>query len=65
MDGKMNGKCNCMHHKVVPLVIVLIGLAFLLQAFNVLTPMFVAIAWPVLVIIAGLTKLGGRSCKCC
>lgn len=66
MDQTMSSHgCKCPHHKVVPIVIVLIGLAFLLEAYNVLTAGFVAIAWPVLVIIAGVTKLFGAGCKCC
>ena len=64
MDGK--GKtCGCGHHKVVPIVVTLIGLAFLLQTFDVLSANTVSIAWPILLIIGGLTKLGGDSCNCC
>lgn len=44
-------------------MIILIGLTFLLGAFGVISPMMVAVVWPVLLIIAGVTKLGG--CKCC
>lgn len=46
-------------------MIVLIGLAFLLQAFQILDPMTVAVAWPILLIVAGLAKLSGRKCACC
>lgn len=46
-------------------MVVLIGLSFLLQAFEILSMAFVAMAWPVLLIIAGLAKLSGRSCSCC
>ena len=59
----MGGKCSCPHHKVVPLMIILIGVAFLLGALNVLTMSAVGIIWPILLIVAGGTKLGG--CKCC
>lgn len=65
-NGEMmkNGMvCRCTHHKFIPVLIILFGLTFLLQAMNVFTPMFVSIAWPMMVIAAGLTKLGG--CKCC
>ena len=57
--------CGCPHHKVVPVLVVLFGLTFLLGNLNVLTQQFVGIAWPIIVGIAGLTKLGGGKCKCC
>ncbi len=58
-----SGMCKCPHHKVVPVALILIGLAFLLQTFNVISGALVAMIWPVLVIIIGIVKLGG--CKCC
>jgi len=59
-----NGQvCKCTHHKVVPLCIILIGLTFLLGQMNVLTAGFVAVAWPVLLIIIGIVKMA--KCKCC
>jgi hypothetical protein len=58
--GKM---CKCPHHKVMPWVIILIGVDFLLGAMNVLTWSFVDITWPILVIIAGIVKL--NRCACC
>lgn len=64
-DGMHGGMCKCPHHKAVPLFIALIGLAFLLQAFGVLSAGFVAIAWPILVLLIGLQKLFGGGCKCC
>ena len=67
MGGKCEGdcKCSCPHHKVVPLMIVLIALTFLLGNLGTLTASFVGIAWPVLLGVAGLTKLCSGSCKCC
>jgi hypothetical protein len=64
-DMNMGDKkvCNCPHHKIMPVIIILIGLTFLLGAFNVLSPMAVSIIWPILVIIIGLKKL--KRCKCC
>ena len=65
-EGKMEGKsmvCKCPHHKVVPWVVILIGVDFLLGAVGVLTWSFVNITWPILLIIAGIMKLG--MCKCC
>lgn len=63
--GKTCGSCGCGCHKVVPISIILIGLAFLLQAFDVLSASVVSIAWPILVIIIGGMKLASRACKCC
>jgi len=57
--------CGCPHHKVVPGFIALFGLLFLLHAFGIFTDMFVDVAWPVLVLLAGLTKMFSRGCKCC
>ena len=62
MEGNV---CACHHHKFVPLFIVLIGLSFLLQALQVLTAEFVALLWPVFLILAGLAKMAGRTCSCC
>jgi len=61
-EGK---KCNCRHHKVIPLLIVVFGVVFLLQAMGKLTPEYVSIVWPVLVIAGGGTKLFSGYCTCC
>jgi hypothetical protein len=65
----MGGKnvCKCPHHKVVPVLIVLLGLAFLLEAWGTLSASAVNIIWPVIVILIGLMKIGNSSgmCKCC
>ena len=58
-------KCPCPHHKMVPIFIILIGLTFLLNAFNVLTAYATSIIWPVLLIVIGLQKIFERKCKCC
>jgi len=63
MDNKM--VCKCPHHKVVPVCIALIGLAFLLMQWNILTATFVGLAWPILLIVIGLTKTFSNKCKCC
>ena len=66
MDQMNQGKnCGCAHHKVVPLVITIIGLAFLLQALNIMTASAVSIVWPILLIVAGLTKIKGGQCRRC
>ncbi len=60
-----HANCRCPHHAIVPILITLIGLAFLLQAFAVLSPRFVEIAWPILLVLIGLNKLIAGKCKCC
>jgi len=59
------GGCKCPHHKVVPGLIVLIGLAFLLQALNVVSAGFVGVVWPCLLILVGLQKMFSGMCRCC
>jgi hypothetical protein len=59
-----NGKvCKCTHHKIVPACIILIGLAFLLAQWNILTSEAVAVIWPILLIVIGGVKMA--KCKCC
>ncbi len=66
MEMKEGMKCNCTHHSVVPWIVILLGLTFLLQAMGRVSDQFVSYAWPILVIIAGLTKVMNRKmCKCC
>jgi len=55
--GKM---CKCPHHKMWPLLIILVGLTFLLEAFGVFSSMAVNVIWPILLIIFGFSKM----CKC-
>ena len=65
MDNMGKGMtCGCPHHKMVPLLVVLFGLAFLLEALGMLNMSFVNVAWPVLVILAGLMKMFKGMCKC-
>jgi len=68
MDGKggYDGKnCRCPHHSVMPLLVVLLGVVFLLQALGTVSIGFVNVAWPILVILAGFQKFFNRRCKCC
>ncbi len=61
------GSCNCHHHKALPVLVMLFGLDFLLGAMGILTPGFVAITWPIIVIAIGAMKFMNKSgmCKCC
>ncbi|MDO8523166.1 MAG: hypothetical protein Q7S12_02680 [bacterium] len=60
-----NNVCKCPHHKMVPVLVVLFGLTFLLGALDVLSAGTVNIAWPILVVLAGLMKMMTGACKCC
>ncbi len=60
-----NGVCRCPHHKVVPGLITLLGLAFLLEAVGVLSTQTVSIAWPTIIILIGLNKAFAYKCTCC
>ncbi len=65
MDQGMQGaSCSCGHHKVIPILVILLGLTFLLQALGVVGWYFVSVTWPILLIIAAIVKMAGRSCSC-
>jgi len=62
-DGK---GCNCPHHKAVPVFVILIALAFLLNAWDVLiSDGALSVIWPILLAAIGFTKLNKGRCKCC
>lgn len=61
-EGKV---CKCPHHKVVPLMILLIGIDLFFGSVGWLSAAFVNVSWPILLIIAGATKLAKGACKCC
>lgn len=58
-------KCGCFCHKMPGLFILLVGVAILLRAVDVLghTPFWIAVA--VIVILAGLQTMLASACKCC
>jgi len=58
-------KCCCLCHKMPAVFIILIGVAVLLRALEVLghQPFWITIA--ILVILAGLQQLCCGRCKCC
>ncbi len=66
MEGMHGGgMCGCPHHKVVPLLITVIGLSFLLQALNVIPASTAGIIWPVCLTLIGVMKLTSGMCSCC
>ena len=58
-------KCACPHHKIMPVLVVVFGLVFLLGSWNIFTASAVSTLWPLIVIVAGLLKMGQGKCKCC
>lgn len=62
-DGRMD--CRCLHHKVVPLSIMLIGVVFILQQAGVVDANFTSWAWPILITAIGIMKLSRGICGCC
>lgn len=57
--------CGCMHHSFFPVLVIALGLTFLLGALDVIPQRIVDLAWPSIVIAAGVLKLGARKCTCC
>ena len=64
MDNSMEKHCRCWHHKLAPLLFVVVGLVFLLGSLGGLTLQQVNIAFSVVVILVGLVKFFGGMCKC-
>ena len=68
--GKTSGRCcnmsvcPCGHHKIMPLLIILFGIIFLLSSLSVMSMAMAYVLGSVIVILAGLAKLFGGSCKC-
>jgi hypothetical protein len=60
-----DGACNCPHHKMGPLLIILLGLLWLLSALNVISINIVSIILPIIVIAIGLMVLFKGECRCC
>ncbi len=58
-------KCCCPCHMAGGILIVLIGLAFLLNAFDVIGQRVLSITWPILLMLYGAKKACKGKCKCC
>ena len=69
MDDMMMKKganmCACPHHKFIPGLVTLFGILFLLGNLGIITENLVMNGWPILVILAGLMKMGEGKCTCC
>ncbi|MBI2041591.1 MAG: hypothetical protein HYT20_01045 [Candidatus Nealsonbacteria bacterium] len=63
MENTQN-TCKCAHHKVMPMLIVLLGLTFLFKELGTLSVGAANVIWPSIVIVMGLKKMMGH-CKCC
>ncbi len=57
--------CRCPHHKVKSVGITLVGIFFLLGAIGYVSDQTVGIAFGVILIVVGLTKMCSGWCKCC
>jgi hypothetical protein len=57
--------CGCPCHKAPGILVILFGLSFLLRNLGVIDDQIHGIAWPVIVMIGGLTKVCSGFCKCC
>jgi len=58
-------KCCCPCHKMPGLFIILIGVAILLGALDVINEKAEWISIAIIVILIGLKKMCGGMCKCC
>ena len=67
MDGNaMQGKkCACIHHSMLPMIVIAFGALFLLGQMGVFTEGFVSVGWPILIILGGAMKMMSKTCKCC
>lgn len=64
-NGKEGMNCGCMHHKAMPVLVILFGLDFLAYYMGWVSDGFLNISWPLLIVVGGLAKLGKGRCKCC
>ncbi len=67
MEGEMTGggRCKCLHHHMKAIWMILFGALFLLGAVGVVSDETVKLGWPIIVILAGVTKITKGMCKCC
>ena len=63
--GAQGKTCNCSHHIMKPVLLLILGFDFLLGALGVLTNSFVQVTWPIILIIIAIAMMSGKKCKCC
>ena len=57
--------CDCHHHKVGPIAVILIGLVVLLGGFGVFSFQAESIIAAILILVIGFTRLFEHKCGCC
>ncbi len=57
--------CDCKHHSVKPIMIIIIGIAILLNAFAIISGMITMVIIGAAITITGIVKLMGKKCGCC
>ena len=50
--GEGKGMCGCMHHKALPILMILFALTFLGEAMGLWSAMAVSYTWPILLLLA-------------
>ena len=58
------GYCSCIHHKIIPLLVLALGLLFFFHGIGAVALRTVAILWPLLIIVGAVVKLISGDCKC-
>lgn len=64
MDNSIEKHCKCGHHKLVPLLFVILGIVLLLGSLGRISLQVIGISLSVIVILAGLAKFFGGMCTC-
>lgn len=57
--------CKCPHHMFAGILMLVFGLLFLAGNLEWVGWNVVSLGWPVIVMLAGVMKLGEGKCKCC
>lgn len=66
MGNRAKGSvCECGHHNVIPILIILFATAFLLKYQGLLSADAVNVIWPILVGLGGVVKMTEHNCDCC
>lgn len=64
MGGGKN-VCKCSHHRITPILIILIGVTFLLGDWGFFNAFTATTIWSILLILIGIFMLVKKRCKCC